>query len=161
VSFVREKDMFPIVAEWLRAQGMLIRGETYTASGWADLAGCAFDPEKAARRERRQRGWRPLHTRLVAVELKLTRVAQALRQALAYRAFFPEVYVAFPAEVAESVRSSGRFLNGVGLLSVTPAGCRVLIEAGEPHEGLTDWNVERQVNKFWRERRDFGEEVKG
>jgi hypothetical protein len=42
-------------------------------------------------------GWAPLHQRIVAVELKLRRISEALSQGLSNRTFATESYVALPA----------------------------------------------------------------
>ena len=42
----------------------------------------------------------PLHDRIVAVEMKLSGIADALDQALQNKAFAEESYVAFPTDVA-------------------------------------------------------------
>lgn len=99
-------------------------------------------------------GWAPLHSRLVAVELKLNRLTEVLEQARANRAFVPESFIALPFEVARrAVKSS--FVDvlvreGVGLLSVSPSSCRTLLHASPSpnwlEESLELWVVEN----FWR-----------
>ena len=56
---------------------------------------------------RRVNGWMPMHRSIVAVELKLHRVAEALRQARANLSFAEESYVGLPAAVAK-VAAAGR-----------------------------------------------------
>ena len=51
-------------------------------------------------------GWMPLQDRMVAVELKLSRVEEAMRQALNNLAFADESYVALPGEIARRVAST-------------------------------------------------------
>jgi hypothetical protein len=100
-------------------------------------------------------GWRPLQKRLVAVELKLSRVDEAMRQALDNLGFAEESYVALPAEVARRAASnrsrwSGFFAAGVGLLGVMPQGCKVLRKA-RPNRELVDEAIQLYcVEKFWR-----------
>ncbi len=79
-------------------------------------------------------GWMPMHQRMVAVELKLNRVAEALQQAANHCAFADESYVALPEDVAEAVvRSKARLEKfkqaGVGILAVTPDACRLELPA--------------------------------
>lgn len=99
-------------------------------------------------------GWAPLHTRLVAVELKLSRWADALNQACTHRAFALESFVGLPKDAAERA-ARGSFalqlrLSGVGLLGVTSSSCEILIEPRtiKKHrdDSLTLWATEC----FWR-----------
>ena len=75
-------------------------------------------------------GWLPLQRQLVAVELELSRIEEALRQAKSNLGFADESYVAVPWEVANRVKEkttrSSLFLDaGVGLISVSEKCCRV------------------------------------
>jgi hypothetical protein len=76
-------------------------------------------------------GWAPLHQRIVAVELKLRRISDALSQAESNRSFATESYVALPAEIAQRFVSSRRrtdfIASGVGILGVSPNSCRVVL----------------------------------
>jgi hypothetical protein len=101
-------------------------------------------------------GWAPLHAELVAVELKLTRVSEAVSQAVSNREFATHSYVAFPMEVAIRVAQSKRadllLRSGVGLLGVSARGCRDLIKPGlesAPRDPLIQAHV---VERFWRTR---------
>jgi hypothetical protein len=100
-------------------------------------------------------GWTPLHQRIVAVELKLRRISEALSQALSNRAFATESFIALPARVAErfvrNVRHHEFSKAGIGVLAVTRTTCRVLVPASqvvEPHMTIQMHCVER----FWRTR---------
>ena len=105
----------------------------------------------------RVNGWMPLHQRLVAVELKLSRIEEAMRQALDNLGFAEESYVGLPSKVARRVASSPSrwsafFGSGVGLLSVGQRRCRVLVPARRTHD-WTDQAVQFYcVEKFWRTR---------
>lgn len=102
-------------------------------------------------------GWIPLQERLVAVELKLSRIDEAMRQAFNNLGFADESYVGLPIEVARRVaanpsRWSDYFDAGVGLLSVERSGCDVLLP---PHKAgnLLDRAIQFYcVEKFWRTR---------
>jgi hypothetical protein len=100
-------------------------------------------------------GWHPLQKRLMSVELKLSRIEQAMHQALNNLGFTEESYVALPSDVARRVAANAgrwsRFLDaGVGLLSVTKRGCRALVPAREARH-LRDEAVQLYcVEKFWR-----------
>jgi hypothetical protein len=100
-------------------------------------------------------GWAPLHQRIVAVELKLRRISEALSQGLSNRTFATESYVALPMEIAERFVSSDRHFefseHGIGILGVTRTTCRVVLGASqivEPDSVLQTHCVER----FWRTR---------
>ena len=105
-------------------------------------------------------GWMPLQDRLVAVELKLSRIDEAMRQALNNLGFAEESYVGLPAEVARRVAANAArwsdFLDvGIGLLSVTRQGCEVLMSARKTRraQGWTDAAIQLySVEKFWRTR---------
>lgn len=105
----------------------------------------------------RVNGWMPLHSRLVAVEMKLSRVEEALRQARANLGFAQESYVAFPSEVARRVASnitrwSEHFDAGIGLLAITPKRCHVLVSARRRKDLADDAIQLYCVEKFWRTR---------
>ena len=104
----------------------------------------------------RSNGWMPLHKRLVAVELKLSRVSEALNQASCHLGCVGEVYVGLPYDLARRVArgvSRRSFAErGVGILGVTPDGCRVLLRSKcqdpSPDAVLQAHCTER----FWRSR---------
>ena len=99
----------------------------------------------------------PLQDRMVAVELKLSRVEEAMRQALNNLAFADESYVALPGDIARRVAStpsrwSTFFAAGVGLLGVTRSRCQVVV-APRKIEQWRDKPVQLYcVEKFWRSR---------
>lgn len=101
-------------------------------------------------------GWMPLHDRLIAIELKMARVDEAMCQARDNLGFADESYVAFPSKVARRVfgnpsRWPEFFRSGIGLISVTRCQCRVLVAAGRAvwqDEAIQAYCVE----KFWRTR---------
>jgi hypothetical protein len=102
-------------------------------------------------------GWMPLQDRLVAVELKLQRIEEAMRQALNNLGFAEESYVGLPDGAAHRVASNASrwsdfFDAGVGLLSVAQQGCEVLIPAHRTRP-WTDAAIQLYcVEKFWRSR---------
>jgi hypothetical protein len=102
-------------------------------------------------------GWMPLQDRLVAVELKLSRIDEAMQQALNNLGFTEESYVGLPVEVARRVaanasRWSKYFDNGVGLLSVARRGCQILMPSRKDGN-RTDTAIQLYcVEKFWRTR---------
>ena len=102
-------------------------------------------------------GWMPLQERLVAVELKLTRVEEAMQQALKNLDLGADSYVAFPSAVAARIAARPQrwqryFEGGIGLLSVTKNNCTVLIPA-QSNRASVDLAVQlHSVEKFWRTR---------
>src|SRR5207249_1486758 len=68
---------------------------------------------------------------MVAVELKISRWREALRQAIAYQVWAPEAYVALPFRNAHAAaRHRDRFeAEGVGLLAVLEADVRTFVPA--------------------------------
>ncbi|WP_156955898.1 hypothetical protein [Solidesulfovibrio alcoholivorans] len=98
-------------------------------------------------------GWYPLHDRLIAVELKIKRFSEALRQAEANLRFADESYVGLPLDAARKVCDSGLkeqfFSSGVGLLGFGRVSCDVVIKpqiSKKINIALQDHCIER----FWR-----------
>jgi hypothetical protein len=104
----------------------------------------------------KRNGWAPLHKRIVAVELKLSRISEALAQASSNRTFTTESYVGLPSALAHRVAKSGRAdefrRKGVGILAVSQDSCQRLLPSryvvGYSDEVLQAHCVER----FWRTR---------
>jgi hypothetical protein len=100
-------------------------------------------------------GWMPLHQRIVAVELKLRRISEALSQALSNRVFATESYIALPSRIAERLVRSARHPEfskaGVGVLAVTRTTCRMLVPASEVVEADTTIQM-HCIERFWRTR---------
>jgi hypothetical protein len=100
-------------------------------------------------------GWVPLHKRIVAVELKLSRTSEVLAQAASHRAFASESYVAMPSKIAERAaesRSAEFDVAGVGILSVGRGDCKVLLRpsgSGVPVQSSLQAHC---VERFWRTR---------
>jgi hypothetical protein len=77
------------------------------------------------------RRWWSRRCSVVAIEAKLVRWREALDQATAYRAYADASYVALPeASFARALGAQDCFLSaGVGLISVSPSGVRILVRA--------------------------------
>ena len=75
-------------------------------------------------------GWMPLHKKLIALELKLSRVQDVLNQAIANLEFADESYVGLPMETARCLARNNTVSsfveNGIGIVSLNPEGHRVL-----------------------------------
>jgi hypothetical protein len=101
-------------------------------------------------------GWAPLHVRIVAVELKLTRVSEALGQAASNRAFATDSYVALPAKLAMRLGQGDRAdifrRNGLGLLAVWRHACRELVRPSENKAICSEIIQSHVVERFWRTR---------
>ncbi len=99
-------------------------------------------------------GWYPLHKRIVAVELKLNRIREALHQAALHLKLTPETYVGLPIRTARRLVESNRreeFIRvGVGILSVNQGRCRVLLKAGQAREVTDPVQQMHCVERFWR-----------
>lgn len=98
--------------------------------------------------------WAPLHTCIVAVELKLDRIDEAISQARSHVAFATESYVGFPTTVADRIMSSHHAdilrAAGVGLLSVTNSGVTVMAEPVMCSSILRDHVLQMHcVERFW------------
>jgi len=99
-------------------------------------------------------GWIPLHEKIVALELKLSRVKDVFYQATSHLEFADESYVGLPMETAKRLVNSIRkdeFVNkGIGVLGITPNKARVLLSSNpttsKPNRILQMHCVER----FWR-----------
>lgn len=103
---------------------------------------------------RRVNGWMPLHLRIAAIELKLSRVQDALFQATSHQAFAEESYVGLPAGLAERVATSRRAAafqsEGVGILSVGRDRCEVLLRPLSPRYPVNASLQMHCVERFWR-----------
>jgi len=110
---VREADLFPPLARHFTDRGCRAVAEVAVSGRRADLVAVSDDA-------------------LVAVELKLARWRQALRQAVAYQVWASEAYVALPFQRAiHAVRHRHRFeAESVGLLAVLDGEVRTFLPAG-------------------------------
>ncbi len=106
----------------------------------------------------RLNGWAPLQRKIIAVEMKLSRVQEALAQAHAHRRFASEVYVALPAclafRVARSDRRAPFNAYGIGLLAVWQERARIVIQPAENVVEQPDPIAQFHcVERFWRSHR--------
>lgn len=96
-------------------------------------------------------GWKPLHQRLVAVELKLKNITEALIQARSNKGFCSESYVGFPTEIANRIVNGKRRIEfeeaGVGVISVTHEECKILLPAND--RSPDTFRETHSVEKFW------------
>lgn len=97
--------------------------------------------------------WAPIHTRVVAVELKLSRIEEVISQARQHQAFATESFIGLPEDRAERFLKSERVHelhdSGLGLLSVTPRCASVLVwpTANNHADPVLQMHC---VEQFWR-----------
>jgi hypothetical protein len=119
------------------------------------LVRCRFVVQNTRGRLQKLNGWMPLQDRLVAVELKISRVQEAMRQAKTNLGFADESYVGFPMKTANRIlvglrRWRSFFEAGIGMLGVAPEGCTVLVAPGKRPQPADTAVQFYCVEKFWR-----------
>lgn len=101
-------------------------------------------------------GWAPLHARIVALELKLHRVQDALSQAVSHLAFAEESFVGLPTGLAERIANSPRAARfqseGVGIVSVGLNRCMILVAPEIRRHPVNQTLQMHCVERFWRTR---------
>lgn len=148
--FSKEIEMRPLVMDWLG--GIVEHVETELYCGYAgeyvpDVVGVSFDrtalsnikrkaPMSRSRiREAIDKGSaRTYHTKLIAIELKLSRFVEAYFQARIYQSFGFKTYIAMPEGkywAMSRLRQKILKWDGVGFLEVGEK-VKVLLEAKEP-----------------------------
>ena len=103
----------------------------------------------------RNTAWFPVHKALIAVELKLARPSEALRQAVQCLTFADKVFVALPKPLAQAVAYTRRdeFLDaGVGVLAVTRQRTEAVLVAcpGRRRVQLDRVAQFHAVERIWR-----------
>jgi len=134
--FHKERDMTEHVVRWLIEAGFTVRTETMVGYGYCDVT--AYDSDSR---------------RLIAIELKLTKITEAMRQASTNQSF-AESYVAFPSTVAHKIIDKPRWeaylRQGIGIISVTQCEVSILVDAIPcPHSG-PDTLHDHIVRRFQR-----------
>ena len=159
-DFKLEKEMTPIVRKWLEDQGYIVRPEMWTAHN-CDLMGCKFNMDNVRLRvEMRQktpmsdhtistREWMPLASHIVAVELKLFRIAAVVHQAESHKRYAHQSYIAMPIETARRVIGMAEHYE-VGVLGVTTEGVVLLYESPETRITKDNWGSTKITESFWR-----------
>jgi hypothetical protein len=117
------------------------------------LIGDHFVEEPSPHAYFKRNGWMPLHKRLVAVELKLTRIDDALHQAINNLGFADESYVGLPSESAYRVINSKKKMDfhrgGVGVLAIASGGCRVVLRTNKRWSDSETVSQAYSVERFW------------
>ena len=99
-------------------------------------------------------GWMPLQKKIVALELKLSRVQDVLHQAIANLEFADESYVGLPMETASRLLRSttiSQFIKrGIGIVGLNREKCRVF-KSATCHKKSTDQIIQAHcVERFWK-----------
>ena len=99
-------------------------------------------------------GWMPLQRKIVALELKLSRVQDVLRQATSHLAFADESYVALPMETALRLARSGAMSpfikNGIGIVGLHRENYKIF-RSPKFNRTRTDPVLQAYcVERFWR-----------
>jgi hypothetical protein len=101
-------------------------------------------------------GWAPLQDRIVAIELKLSRISEVLSQARCHRTFATESYIAMPSEIAVRIAAGARSSQfrsaGVGIVSVMRSTCRVILPCFDRGCDINQALQMHCVERFWRTR---------
>lgn len=99
-------------------------------------------------------GWMPLHKRLVAVELKMDRIDDALSQARKNKELTWESYVGLPQATAERVLNGKKCADfvaaGIGLLGLGVRGVKKLLLPKRIGNRSTPAIEMHCVERFWR-----------
>ncbi len=113
-----------------------------------------FIQEVCANRFQRVNGWEPLHKRIVAVELKISRIKEAVGQASAHSSFADESYVGLPWPLAERTLAGKRIEafkeSGTGLVAIGRNKCKILLRSSLPHVQPEPVVRAHCVERFWR-----------
>jgi hypothetical protein len=106
-------------------------------------------------------GWVPLHKKVVALELKLTRINDALHQAMNHLEFADDSYVGVPIEIGQRLinnRKKAEFIHeGIGIVGIGRKKCKVFLKP-TPNKSPRNEIVQMHcVERFWRTRfKDIG-----
>jgi hypothetical protein len=141
-----EMEMRPILADWLKGQGMEVTVEKLMAGGYCDIVGFRFG-ERVSRKI-------PTLEAVWCIESKIRNARGAFWQAWDNQFACNRSYVAFPVERHASLlrgRYCGLFASvGIGVLYVE--GDRV-IEAVEPADTMNPEKRRDRIKKLWTSRR--------
>ncbi len=104
----------------------------------------------------KRNGWAPLQDRIVAVELKLSRVDDAHSQALSNLMFADESYVGLPAIAAKRLLETRRCReferSGVGVVSISRHACSVILPSERRNLAVNAIVQMHCAERFWRNR---------
>ena len=176
--FDYEREMRPIVTDWLEQQGFTCMFERCMgmSGARADVVAVEFDRDKAQKRiENRDATswgaawrcseqlvnpptWYPVHRQVWAIELKLARWQEAVSQARTYAYSATHSYIALPASKLEGQEQEpllDRIVaecekHGIGLLSVRPDGVSGLKRADYMPKRTYAAFVVSTVEKAWK-----------
>jgi len=99
-------------------------------------------------------GWAPLHEKLIAVELKLSRITEVLHQAIGHLEFADESYAGLPMPTAKRLVAGKRKIEfiraGVGILGIDSNTCRIILRSGASKSNSESVIQAHCVERFWR-----------
>lgn len=144
-SAVSLEELARYFAEWMGASAIRENAAWLVRKGFLEESGRGFQ---------RVNHYAPLEDRILAVEIKLRRVRDALHQALQRRSFATETVIALPKERALALleSSSGHEVRerGVGVLAVEAAGCDLILQPTQvPGEAVHPVLRALCVERFW------------
>ncbi len=173
MAFRFEKDMTAIVSGFLRSLGCVVIEESALLNN-CDVTGCVFNDaavrERIGRRQKTPLSprelhlmrmdkkpwpeWMPIYDRIIAVELKLTRMAEVIDQAYLDAYCVTDSYIAMPRDYAVKAVEKANTAK-VGVIAVDE-GCEVILEpAHHKHRNAHDL-----AENFWRcRRKEYLEQV--
>ncbi|WP_417377068.1 hypothetical protein [Gimesia maris] len=97
--------------------------------------------------------WYPLHRKLIAIELKLNRVSEALDQAKKNLGFVEFSYVGLPSRIASRIVHSKKVNDfkdaRIGIISVSDNACRLVLGAKNQVKKIDRPTQARLVERFW------------
>lgn len=101
------------------------------------------------------KSWFPLQKRIVAVELKLSRIDDVMQQAIANKQLTNRSYIALPSSVAKRVIKTDRYserltAQGLGLLAVWKTKCEELLKPSSRDNYVRVAVQTKCVERFWR-----------
>jgi len=100
-------------------------------------------------------GWMPLQRTIVALELKLSRIQDVLRQAITNLEFADKSYVGLPLEVVSRLARSGAISvfmeNGVGVVGFDRGTHKVIVTARYMGHRTDHVLQTHCVERFWRQ----------
>ena len=148
------EDRTSIRAQTLLARFGAVHGEDAVCAQIKSLKKRRFAQTTSRGTLQKVNGWMPLRRRLVALELKINRVSDALHQAANNLGFADESYVGLPKRIAERLvrsRSANEFRRlGVGIVGVGRHRCSLLLDSRSRSSAQSPVLQTYFTDRFWR-----------
>jgi len=101
-------------------------------------------------------GWYPLHKKIIAIELKLNKIHDALNQAINNLGFADESYVGLPIALASKLQKNNKISifkeSGIGILGISKLGGKVILKPSSQKIHIDKVLQQHCVERFWRSR---------